>query len=79
MVCNDLIFDLSLWTVYTDASLILEKPFSRASFYGMACFSISASGPHLDPTTTSQNIFRRSSIEGIIFNRGSVIWMLVLF
>ena len=54
-----------MWTVYTGASLILEKIFSRSSFYDMTCFSIFASGPHLDPTTTSENILRRSSIEAI--------------
>ena len=44
-----------------------------------ACFSVFASGPHLDPTTTSENILRRSSIEAIIFNCGPLIWMLLLF
>ena len=34
----------------------------------MTCFSIFASGPHLDPTSTSENIWRRSSIEAVIFN-----------
>ena len=61
------------------ASLILDKLFSRSSFYDMACFSIFASGPHLDPTTTSKKILRRYSIKAIIFNCGSLIWMLVLF
>ena len=62
-----------------DASLILETFFSRSSFYDMACFSIFTSGPHLDPIATSENILRRSSIEAIIFNCESLIWMLVLF
>ena len=44
-----------------------------------ACFSIFASGPHLDPTTISENILRRSSIDAIVFNRGPLIWMLLLF
>ena len=44
-----------------------------------ACFSVFASGPHLDPTTTSENILRRSSIEAILFHSGSLIWMLLLF
>ena len=50
------------------ASLILEKLFSRYSFYGIACFSILASGPHLDATITSENILKRSSVHAIIFN-----------
>ena len=39
-------------------SLILEKLSSRSSFYEIACFSILASGPHLDANITSENIFR---------------------
>ena len=61
------------------ASLILEKLFSRSSFYDIACFSILASGPHLDVTITSENIFRSSSIDAIIFSCGLLIWMLLLF
>ena len=61
------------------ASLILEKLFSRSSFYDIACFSILASGPHLDVTITSQNILRSSSIDAIIFSCGLLIWMLLLF
>ena len=38
------------------ASLILEKLFSRSSFYYIDCFSILATGPHLDATITSGNI-----------------------
>ena len=38
-----------------------------------ACFSVLASGPHLNATITSENIFRSSSIDVIIFNCGSVI------
>ena len=60
-------------------SLILEKPFSRSSFHDIADFSILASGPHLDATVTSENIFRSSSIDAIIFNCGPLIWMLLLF
>ena len=39
-----------------------------SSFYGRACFSVLASGPNLDTTITSDNIFRSSSIDAIIFN-----------
>ena len=60
-------------------SLILEKLFSRSSFYDIACFSILANRPHLDAVITSENIFRSSSIDAIIFNCGSFIWMLLLF
>ena len=52
------------------ASLILEKFFSRSSFYDIASFSTRASGPHLDATITSENISRSSSFHAIIFNRG---------
>ena len=52
MVCHNLIFDLSLWTTYTGKSLNLEKLFSKSSFYDEACFSILASGPHLDADIT---------------------------
>ena len=58
---------------FTGASLILEKLFSRSSFYDIASFSILASGPHLDATIGSENIFRSSSIDGIIFNCGPLI------
>ena len=43
-------------------SFILERLFNRSSF------SILASGPHLDATITSDNIFGSSSIDAIIFN-----------
>ena len=62
-----------------DASLILEKLFSRSSFYDIPCFSILASGTHLHATITSKNIFRSSSIGAIIFSCGSLILMLLLF
>ena len=55
---------------FTGDSLILEKLFSRSSFYDIACFSIFASGPHFDATITSENIFRSSSIDAIIFDCG---------
>ena len=55
------------------ASLILEKLFISSSFYGIKCSSIFASGPHLDATITSENIFRSSSIDAIIFNCGPLI------
>ena len=67
MVCHNLVFDRKLWTTYTGASLILEKLFSRPSFYNIACFSIIAGGPHFDATITSDNTLRRSSIDTIIF------------
>ena len=47
--------------------------FSRSSFYDIACFSILASGQHLDATITSDNIFRRSSADAIKFNCGPLI------
>ena len=43
-----------------------------------ACFSILASGPHLDVINTSENISRSSSVDDIIFNCGPVVWMLLL-
>ena len=57
-----MIFDFQLRITYTGASLILEKLFSRFSVYGIAFFSIYASGSHLDATNTSENILRRSSM-----------------
>ena len=62
-----------MWTAYTGASRILEKLFSRSSFYDTVCFAIIASGPHFDATITSENIFRGSSIDAIIFNCGPLI------
>ena len=44
-----------------------------SSFYDVACFSILTSGPHLDASITSENIFRSSSIDAITFNYGSYI------
>ena len=75
LILEDLffIFDLYLWTAYTNASLILEKFFSRSSFYDITCFSTLASGPHLDTTITSENIFTNSGIDAIIFNCGPLI------
>ena len=58
---------------YTGASLILEKLFSRFSFYDIACFSILASEPHLNATITSEKIFRSSSNDAIIFNCGPLV------
>ena len=52
----------------TGVFLILEKLFSRSSFYDIVCFSILANGPHLDATITSENALRRSSIDAIISN-----------
>ena len=62
-----------MWTTYTGAYFVFEKRFSRSSFYDIACFSILASGPHLDATITSEDIFRSSSIHAIIFNCGTLI------
>ena len=61
------------------AFLILQKLFSRSGFYDIACFSVLANGPHLDVTVTPENIFRSSTIDAIIFNFESLIWMLLLF
>ena len=55
-------------TAYTGTCLILKKLLSRSSFYDIACFSVLASGPHLDETIISENIFRTCSIDAIIFN-----------
>ena len=55
------------------ASLILEKLFSRSSFYNIAFFSILASGPHFNTIITSENIFRSSSIDAITFICGPLI------
>ena len=41
-----------------------------SSFDDIACFSILASGPHLDVTITSENIFRRSGIAVIAAHKG---------
>ena len=46
-------FDISFWTTYTGASLMLDKLFNRSRFYGIVCFLILASGPHLNATITS--------------------------
>ena len=61
------------------ASLILEKIFSRSSFYGIDCFLILAGGPHLDATITSENILTSLSIDAIIFNCGPLTGMLLLY
>ena len=55
------------------ASGILEKLFSSSSFYDIACFSIFASGSHLDATVTSGKILKSSSINAITFNCRSLI------
>ena len=68
-----------MWTAYTSASLILEKLFHRSSFYDIACFSILASEPHLDPTIISENIVRICPIDAIIFSCEPLTWMLLLF
>ena len=61
---------------YMGVSLILEKLFSRSSLYGMACFSLLASEPHLDATKTSK-YFQKFHIDAIIINRGPFIWILL--
>ena len=76
VVCHNLIFDFWLWTAYTGVSLILEKLFSSSSFYGIYYFSILTSGPHLDVTITSENIFRSSNIDAIIFSCRPLTWKL---
>ena len=55
------------------APLILEKLCSRSRFYDIKCSSILANGRHLDATITSDNIFRSSSVDVIIFNCGPLI------
>ena len=71
-VCHYVIF-VFLWTASMGASLILKKLFSGTSFYDIACFSILASGPHLDSAITSENIFRSSCTDAIIFNCGPLV------
>ena len=44
-----------------------EKSIVNSSFNDMASFSILASGPHLDATFTSENVFRSFSIDADIF------------
>ena len=61
------------------ASLILEKLFSRSSFYDIACFSIFSGVPHSDPSAASENILRRSIFDAIVFNCGPLMQMLLLF
>ena len=60
-------------------SLIIEKLFSRSSFYDIACICILANGPHLDDTITLDNILRRLSVDAIIFNCVPFIRILLLF
>ena len=62
-----------MWASYKGVSLILEKLLSRSSFYDIACFSILIIGPHMDAIITSDNVFRSSSIDVIIFNCGPLI------
>ena len=52
--------------------LVLQKLFSRSSFYDITCFSIHASAPHLDATITSEYIFWSSSIDTVMFNCGTL-------
>ena len=47
-----------MWTACKGASLILEKLFFRFSFNDAACFSIFASGQHLDATIISENVLK---------------------
>ena len=55
------------------------KIFSRSRFYGTHCFSILAKGPHLNATINLRNIFRSSSVDAIMFNFETLIWMLLFF
>ena len=58
----------------TRVLLLFQKNFSVGPvFITLACFSILASGTHLDATITSENILRSSSIDAIIFNCGPII------
>ena len=66
IVCRNLIFDLWLWIAYVSVSLTLGKLFSRSSFYDIACFTLLADIWYLDYIITSENIFRRSSIDADI-------------
>ena len=50
------------------ASFFLEKLFSRSRFYDIACFSQTLLRTHLDANITSENVFRSSSIDAIIYN-----------
>ena len=84
LILEDLLYAIIWFLIFnsgprTGASLILEKLFSRSSFYDIACFSILANGPHLDATIISEYIFRSSSINAIIFNFGPHIWILSFF
>ena len=58
-----------LWRCFTD----LEKLFSWSSFFWHVLLLILTSAPYLDANITSENIFRRSSIDFIIFSCGSLI------
>ena len=53
-----------------DASLILEKLFSRSSFYDIPCFSILASGTHLHATicTLLQRIFSEVPVLVLLYS-----------
>ena len=55
------------------SSLNLEKLFTRSSCHDIVCFSILASGPHLDATITLENIFKSSSTDAIILYCGPLI------
>ena len=39
-----------------NTSLVLEKPFSRSSFYDIACFSILTSGPQVSVAIFSEGL-----------------------
>ena len=55
---GDIIFSLVIY------NMVQSNIFQ--SFY--SCFSILASGSHLDATITSDNIFKSSSIDATIFH-----------
>ena len=60
-------------------SPIKQKRFGRSSFHDIVFLSILAGGPHLDATIASENIFRSSKNDAIIFSSGPLIWMILLF
>ena len=72
-------FDLLSLIVDCLIGCFMDKLFSRSSFYDTVCFSILASGPHLDATITSENTFRSSCVDAIIFICGPLTGMFLLF
>ena len=64
-----------LWKAF----LNFGEAFQQVQFLWNSLFFNPSSGPHLDATIISENIFKSSSIDAIIFNCGPLIWMLLLF